>query len=62
MTIQIEDVPEGMSFAEYVRATIESTARWPSRGELVAELARIEPRPDGESAAESVRHIRSGVA
>lgn len=73
--LQIKDVPDdvhrvlkaraalaGVSLTEYVRRTLELTARRPSREELVAELSEIEPIDTGESASEGLGHVRSDLA
>jgi antitoxin FitA len=72
---QSEDVPddvhrvlkaraalEGVSLTEYARRTLEQTARWRSREELVAELSGIEPIDTGESASEALQHVRGDPA
>ncbi len=73
--IQIKDVPPevhrtlkaraalaGVSLTEYARRTLEQAASRPSREELVAELSSIEIVEMGESAAETVAHIRDDLA
>lgn len=73
--LQIKDVPEdvhrvlkaraamaGVSLTEYARRTLEQAARRPSREELIAELAEIQPVVLGESAAAALAHVRDDLA
>lgn len=72
VTIQIKDIPddvhrvltsraalEGLTLNEFARRTLERTARWPSRTELVAELSAVEPVATGESAADALARVRN---
>jgi antitoxin FitA len=72
--VQIKDVPDdvhrilkaraalaGLTLTEYARRSLEEAARRPSREELVAELASIEPVATGESAAEALHRIRDEI-
>ncbi|HLM85625.1 MAG TPA: hypothetical protein VK272_05495 [Solirubrobacteraceae bacterium] len=52
----------GVSLTEYARSTLEQAARRPSREELVAELAQIEPIDVGESAEQALAHVRNDLA
>jgi hypothetical protein len=69
--VQIKDVPDdvhrilkaraalaGLTLTEYARRSLEDAARRPSRDELVADLATIEPVVTGETAAEALARIR----
>lgn len=69
--LQIRDVPDdvhrtlkaraalaGVSLTEYVRRTLEQSARRPSREELLRDLAAIDPVDTGESAATALKAIR----
>lgn len=73
--LQIKDVPDdvhrvlkaraalaGVSLTEYARRTLEQVARRPSREELIAELAVVEPVAREESAAQALAHIRDDLA
>jgi antitoxin FitA len=69
--VQIKDVPDdvhrilkaraalaGLTLTEYARRSLEDAARRPSRDELFADLATIEPVVTGETAAEALARIR----
>ncbi len=73
--LQIKDVPDdvhrvlkaraalaGVSLTEYARRTLEQAAGRPSREQLVAELAEIEPFALGESASDALAHVRDDLA
>jgi len=73
--LQIKDVPEdvhrvlkaraalaGISLTEYARRMLEQAAHRPSREELIADLAEIEPVALGESAADALAHVRDDLA